>query len=469
MGNGSDGVQIGSSSTVDNNVIRFNAVEGVRVGGGPNTVSNNIITDTVSDGVESNGGFNTIGGVSAGNLISRNFAGINDAGGINTIRGNTITNNTIVGVRLQIGTNTVGGALAGQSNTIKDNGHDGIAISALASVNDIKGNAINSNGNDGIRIISSNSTSMIGGVGTGADNTISFNGGDGVLIASGTGTAILGNTIFSNADLGIDLGTSGVTPNDAVDNDAGANNLQNFPVLTSAFGGSTTIEGTLNSVPNNDYRVEFFSNSECDPSGNGEGETFIGTANVTTDASGTADFVVTVPANVPAGHLITATVTDSGDNTSEFSRCTEVLPLPPPLPDVFVYSAKITCVPHLGPASPALMPGKYRTAVNVHNPSDEPAHIQKWVTLSPPQGQTPITGGRISETLGPWSAFDVDCPHMRDQFGLPEGAKVPGGKGFLVIRSDQRLDVVAVYTARTETANKNGVGTSIDVETVEPK
>lgn len=138
-------------------------------------------------------------------------------------------------------------------------------------------------------------------------------------------------------------------------------------------------------------------------------------------------------------------------------------------PDVFTYSAKIVCVPHLGKASPALMPGKYRTAVSVHNPWDEPAHIQKWVTLSPPQGQTPITGGRIADTLQPWSSFDVDCPHMRDDYGLPDGAKVPGGKGFMVIRSDQELDVVAVYTSRTETRNKDGVGTSIDVELVEPK
>ena len=142
---------------------------------------------------------------------------------------------------------------------------------------------------------------------------------------------------------------------------------------------------------------------------------------------------------------------------------------PPVEPDLFVYSAKIVCVPHLGPASPALMPGKYRTAVNVHNPWDEPAHIEKWVTLSPPQGQTPITGGRLEDILQPWAAFDVDCPHFRDEFGLPLGAKVPGGKGFLVIRSDRELDVVAVYTTRTQTNARDGVGTSVDVETIEPK
>ncbi len=143
---------------------------------------------------------------------------------------------------------------------------------------------------------------------------------------------------------------------------------------------------------------------------------------------------------------------------------------PPPPPDVFVYSAKIVCVPHLGKASPALMPGRYRTAVNVHNPWDEPAHIQKWVALSPPQGQTPITGGRIADTLQPWSSFDVDCPHFRDDFWLPPDAKVPGGKGFMVIRADRELDVVAVYTSKAlNPPSNNGVGTSIDVERVAPK
>ena len=132
----------------------------------------------------------------------------------------------------------------------------------------------------------------------------------------------------------------------------------------------------------------------------------------------------------------------------------------PTTQNMYVYSVKIVCVPHFGPASPALMPGKYRTAVNVHNPWDQPALIEKWVTLSNPQGIPPITGDRIHETLQPWSAFDVDCPHMRDQFGLPDGAKVPGGKGFMVIRSDRELDVVAVYTSRAETRNKDGVGTS---------
>ena len=137
--------------------------------------------------------------------------------------------------------------------------------------------------------------------------------------------------------------------------------------------------------------------------------------------------------------------------------------------EVFTYSVKVVCVPHLGNASPTLMPGKYRTAVNVHNSWDQPANIEKWVTLVNAQGIPPITGDRIQEILSPLAAFDVDCVHLRDDFGLPAGAEVPGGKGFMVIQSDRELDVVAVYTSRAETTNKNGVGTSTDIEYIVPK
>ena len=40
--------------------------------------------------------------------------------------------------------------------------------------------------------------------------------------------------INQTAGLGIDLGENGVTPNDHLDPDTGANNLRKFPVLTSA-------------------------------------------------------------------------------------------------------------------------------------------------------------------------------------------------------------------------------------------
>ena len=83
---------------------------------------------------------------------------------------------------------------------------------------------------------------------------------------------MLGNSIDSNAGLGIDLDPSGVTANDAGDGDTGLNNLQNFPVITDAFAsdGTISVEGQLSTSPT--YRVEVFMSSTCDGSGNGEGK-----------------------------------------------------------------------------------------------------------------------------------------------------------------------------------------------------
>ncbi len=99
-----------------------------------------------------------------------------------------------------------------------------------------------------------------------------------------------------------------------------------FPVLASGIsgGGSIAIVGDLNSRANTGFRFEFFANTVCDPSGNGEGERFLGSAMVTTDGSGNMSFTVTFSAPVPVGHFITATATDPDNNTSEFSQCTPV-------------------------------------------------------------------------------------------------------------------------------------------------
>jgi len=86
-------------------------------------------------------------------------------------------------------------------------------------------------------------------------------------------------------------------------------------------GGSTIIDGTLNSIPNSTFQVELFSNTLCDPSGYGEGQTYLGSTWVRTDGSCNANFEVTFPVNVAPGSFITATATDVAGNTSEFSAC----------------------------------------------------------------------------------------------------------------------------------------------------
>jgi hypothetical protein len=120
------------------------------------------------------------------------------------------------------------------------------------------------------------------------------------------------------------LFANGVNTNDAGDADAGTNNLQNYPVLTSAAtdGVNTTVQGTLNSAANSTFRVEFFSTPTCDASGNGQGQVFLGFVSVTT-VGNVGSFSAALPATAP-GSSITSTATDANGNTSEFSACKPV-------------------------------------------------------------------------------------------------------------------------------------------------
>ena len=79
----------------------------------------------------------------------------------------------------------------------------------------------------------------------------------------------------------------------------------------------------MNSTANTAFRLEFFSNAACDPTGNGDGDTFLGSLPVTTDGAGNVSFTASLPA-VSAGQAITSTATDPANNTSEFSTCRTV-------------------------------------------------------------------------------------------------------------------------------------------------
>ncbi len=121
---------------------------------------------------------------------------------------------------------------------------------------------------------------LVGGATAASVNTIAFNGDEGVeIFGISASNRVLRNSIFSNARLGIDLGSDGPTAKDVGDVDTGPNGLQNKPAIASAktSGGQTTIEGNLTTKPNKTFMVRFFSN----PSGE-EGKKFIGKKKVTT-------------------------------------------------------------------------------------------------------------------------------------------------------------------------------------------
>jgi titin len=93
--------------------------------------------------------------------------------------------------------------------------------------------------------------------------------------------------------------------------------------LAENSGGETTIQGTLDSMPNETFKIRFFSNPTGDPL---EGKKYIGAKSVTTDASGDGSFTFKPDNQVPAGQTITATATrNSTGDTSEFSATEEVV------------------------------------------------------------------------------------------------------------------------------------------------
>lgn len=307
QGNGADGVLLLASS-------------GNRIGG---TVpaDRNIISGNQSDGVEINGLS------SSNNLILGNIFGPDPGGTID--RGNSSRGVFVNGVP----NNTIGGTTAGTGNLISGN-NPNIEINGLnASNNFILGNLIGpeltgttnlvsvSSGH-GIHFNGNPRFNFVGGTNAGAGNVIAFNGSDGVYVQTGTNNAIRANNIFSNSALGVDLDPDSITANDEGDPDTGPNQRQNYPVITNAIlnSGSTLIEGFLNSRTNATFFLDFFASFLRDTSStNGEGQQYLGSAEVTTGADSNANFSVNLTPPGVAGRWITATATDTNGNTSEFS------------------------------------------------------------------------------------------------------------------------------------------------------
>ncbi|MCK5406182.1 MAG: hypothetical protein KAJ37_01950, partial [Candidatus Krumholzibacteria bacterium] len=280
---------------------------------------------------------------SSSNVIQGNYVGTD-------VSGNLALGNDNDGIFFHDSfDNTVGGTAPGAGNLLSGNGQNGIRLNDVGTTgNVIQGNLIGTdasgkaalgNAQAGINV-SNASDNSIGGATPGAGNTIAFNTKQGVYAyGPGTGNEIASNKIFSNAELGIDLGVaSTVTPNDPQDTDSGTNNLQNFPVISSATSDfDTRVQGTLNSEPSTTYTLEFFANSVADGSGYGEGEIPLGTTVVTTDGVGDASFDKTLTTPTPIGWVVTATATDPNGNTSEFSAAAPVT-APATFPDLSVAS-----------------------------------------------------------------------------------------------------------------------------------
>ncbi len=369
---GAPSTTIGGSAPGDGNVIAGNVYGGLEAfddyndGASPDglVVQGNLIgtdaTGTVGmgngDGLDLYSGSGAmIGGSAAGqgNVISGNYNyGIFIEASSVIVEGNligtdvtgTVGIGNYEGIAIYYGfDDTIGGTAAGQGNVISGNSYDGIFLDSFYAI--VEGNLIGTdvtganplgNGGNGVEIANYYGLdNTIGGTAAGAGNVIAFNGLVGVAVedtySSGyvVGNAILSNSIYGNGALGIDLGDDGVTPNHQGGLIPGPNGFENYPVLSSAVASTsgTTVQGTLNAAASETFTIQFFSNPTADPSGFGQGQTYLGSITVTTDSNGNASFSASLPV-VPAGYAISATATDPNGNTSEFAQDVSVTTAP---------------------------------------------------------------------------------------------------------------------------------------------
>lgn len=306
--------------------IRTNGARNGAIIGGPGPADRNLISGDRQGGI--------IGSLAGGTgiLIQGNFIGPDKTGMVAlTTAGAGLVNisDTMVLNNLISGNNQGGiamGVSGGGNNTVQGNliGTQANGTSALP------------NGNfGGIDIASSNN--LIGGTAAGQGNVIAFNTGFGIDFGISNATNVIeGNSIFGNSFKGInENGLATPTTNDNCD----ADSFQNYPVITSAVvaAGNVTISGTFNSTASTTFRLEFFSNAVCDSSGNGQGQTFLGSTNVTTGAGCTTTFGPLVFPDPSGQAIFTATATAPGTKgTSEFSACFPLgvvgTPTPTPTP-----------------------------------------------------------------------------------------------------------------------------------------
>jgi parallel beta-helix repeat protein len=348
-----NGVEIAASheNSVTDNRIFLNDMNGVRITGTDayvNFVQGNWIgTDT--EGAElANGGDgvlvddlahdNVIGewqGSGSGNMIRYNLRhGVEiDTGTANVLAFNTIEDQVLHGVT--IADSYFGSAYGDnnqiENNTIRLNWGNGVLLNN-AAWNTLLENTISDNDGDGVRLDGGSNDNQIGSGILGHNNVIATNGGAGIVIAQGVRNVILGNEIYDNGGLGIDLGADGVTANDVGDEDLGANELQNYPIITNSYidgSGTLHVQAYLSSQASSPYFIQVYFSDTADPSGYGEGEEYWGGFMAWTDENG---YVALEAIVLPIGRngYFTLTATDAWGNTSEFSNAFYVEIPPPP-------------------------------------------------------------------------------------------------------------------------------------------
>ena len=293
------------------------------------------------------------------NQIRNNYIGTNRAGDSRRA--------TAVGVSLHSSTTTVDSNIVGASNLgVFITGDSGATSYSLLQSNRIgvgtNGAAITAPGSQhGVYIINAGTASpqrvKVGGSDPGEGNLIAYWGGDGIRVERNAAAAPdlryhqwAGNNIHSNGGLGIELidTATGVGGGPMAAAPTTVNASPRYPLILGATGNAagTLVNFEFAGASSASYRMEFFANTACDASNFGEGETYLGAVEITTDGGGTYTGTTAMPA-VPAGSRVTMTASrDYADSfgtqeSSEFSPCITVAAGPGG-------GGSVTAVPTLG-------------------------------------------------------------------------------------------------------------------------
>ena len=305
------------------------------------------------------------------NIIGATATGFVDPGASRTAGACTqmLGASTFTLTRNLIGYCTQSGIVSNASSGVISNneirgsiGADGIQVSGTSSLS-ISGNLITANGQSGIQLlggvssiqnnsVTNNTNAGVWANGASVGNVVYRNivsgttAGPGIYIADSGASSnrISQNSTQTNATLGIDLGSAGVSANNGIL--GGANNGMDYPIFTlgtlAADGVTLHVKGYVGDAAGQssfgNATIELFrANNDANQNGeviigdgksvaHGEGQTYLGA--ITVDASGNFDATLTV-SGMAIGSPLTATATLCSSNpcatattaghTSEFS------------------------------------------------------------------------------------------------------------------------------------------------------
>jgi titin len=320
-GNTLQGVDVDGAGTMGNwvvgNVLGANPAGTMAIGNG--TAGVNIFSGAIANvvGGDVPGAGNVISGNgaqgvliqydgTASNCVAGNLIGLNAAG-------DAALPNAWSGVEVNNGPsgNLIGG-YGGARNFISGNGNYGVFVD-FANGNLIQGNTIGLDAANraiipngfaaiGIYVACSN---LVGGGFPGAANLVSGSLYDGVQVSfSATNNTIRGNSIFNNGGLAISLYSGG-------------NNELAAPALSAAVvSTNTVVSGSFSGNAGESYQLDFYADAPSAASA--ESMTYLGSTAVT-GSGGTAAFIASLGARLPAGRAVTASITDAAGNTSQLS------------------------------------------------------------------------------------------------------------------------------------------------------